>query len=113
MPPVRRPWRAIDQRLQIPLGAGDREILEHVAARIHDGDHDRGQVLAERERGRHRDEGDGVDAEPAREEVADHRDQEAGHHGRGAGGPDPAGQLRTPGSPCEQAEHDSRQRDDD
>ena len=38
---------------------------------------------------------------------------EAGHHGRGAGGPDPAGQLRTPGSPCEQAEHESRQRDDD
>lgn len=42
---VGEPWRAIDKRLQIALGARHRIVLEHRAARIHDGDDDRGQRL--------------------------------------------------------------------
>ena len=40
--------RAIDQRFQVAFGAPDREILQHVAAGIHDGDDHAGQRFAER-----------------------------------------------------------------
>ena len=42
---MRTAWRAIHERLQVALGATDSEILEHVAARIHDGNDDACQEL--------------------------------------------------------------------
>ena len=61
--PVRYSRCAIDEGLQVALGAGDGEILEHRAARVHDGDNDAGERLTERECGAHGQEGDGVNAE--------------------------------------------------
>ena len=61
--------RAIDQRAQIMLGAGNRDILEHIAAGIHQRDDGAGQRLAERQRGAHRHQRDRIDAEPAGQEI--------------------------------------------
>ena len=44
------------------LGAGNRDILKHVAAGIHQRDHGAGQRLAERERGAHRHQRNRIDA---------------------------------------------------
>ena len=73
--------RAIDQRVQITLGAGDREILEHIAAGIHERDDDAGQRLAERERRTHRHERDRIDAEPPGEQIAHNRNRQSRDHG--------------------------------
>ncbi len=56
LPAMRDTGRAVDQGLEVTLRARDREILQHIAARIHDGDHDAGEILAKRERGCHRHE---------------------------------------------------------
>jgi hypothetical protein len=61
---MRHARRAIDQRAQIMPGAGNSDVLEHVAAGIHQRDDGAGQGLAERERGAHRHERDRIDAEP-------------------------------------------------
>ena len=54
--------RAVHQRAEIMLGAGDRDILEHIAAGIHQRDHRAGERLAERERRAHRHQRDRIDA---------------------------------------------------
>jgi len=59
-------WRTIDQGSQISLGSSDGKILQNIAAGVHDCDDNPGEVLVERKRARHGDEGDGVDAYPAR-----------------------------------------------
>ena len=74
---MRHARRAIDQRAQIVLGAGDRDVLEHIAAGIHQRDHRAGKRLAERQRRAHRHQRDGIDAEPPGEEVAHDRDGKA------------------------------------
>ena len=77
---MRHARRAIDKRLQIPFGASDRKILQHVAAGIHDGDDHAGQCLAERQRGGHRYERDRIDAHSSRQNVASDRDRETRDH---------------------------------
>ena len=67
---MRHARRAIDKRLQIPLGAPDCKILQHGAAGIHDGDNHSGQCLAKRQRGGHRYERDRIDAHSSRQKVA-------------------------------------------
>jgi hypothetical protein len=44
---VRHSTRAIDQGFEIALGARHGKVFEHVAASIHDGDHDARQRLAQ------------------------------------------------------------------
>ena len=61
--------RAVDQRAQIMLGAGHRDILQHVAAGIHQRHHGAGQRLAERQRRAHRHQRDRIDAETAGQEI--------------------------------------------
>ena len=60
---MRLPRRAIDQRAQVTLGAGNRDLLEHIAAGIHQRHDGAGQRLAERDSRTHRHQRDGVDAE--------------------------------------------------
>ena len=82
-------WSAIDQRLQVPLGPGDGEVLQDIAARIHHGDNDPGEVLAKSQSGRHRDESDGIDPHAPRQKVADHGDEQTDNNGRRSRSPDP------------------------
>src|SRR5690606_11013698 len=69
------------------------EVLERVAARIHDGDDDTGERLAEENRHRHGEQGDGVDADAAHEEVADNGNGKADDDGKGRRAPDQAGEI--------------------
>ena len=62
---VRDARRAIDQRPEVAFGAGNREVLENVAAGIHDRDYDGGKVSTEQQRGGHRHERDGIDTDAA------------------------------------------------
>ena len=62
--------RAVDQRAQIALGAGNRDVLEHVAAGIHQRHDGAGQRLAERDRRTHRHQRDRIDTEPPGQQVA-------------------------------------------
>jgi hypothetical protein len=75
--------RAIYQRAQIMLGAGNGDVLEHVAAGIHQRHDGAGQGLAECERRAHRHERDRIDAEPPDQEVPHDRDRETCHHRSG------------------------------
>ena len=52
------------------LGAGNGDILEHIAARIHQRDDGARERLAKRQRGAHRHQRDRIDSEPAGEQVA-------------------------------------------
>ena len=69
--------RAIDQRLEIALGSGDCKILEHCSARVHDGNHDRGQIFLKQQRPCHRQERNDVDSGAAGQEVANNRDKQS------------------------------------
>jgi hypothetical protein len=60
---VRDPWCTIDQGFEIAFSAGHRKVLEYIAARVHDGDNDSGQCLAEDRRCGHRHKRNGVDAQ--------------------------------------------------
>ena len=62
-PAMRLARRAIDQRAQIVLGTGNGDILEHVAAGIHQRHHGAGERLTERQRRAHRHQRDRIDAE--------------------------------------------------
>jgi hypothetical protein len=104
-------WRAIDQRSQVSLGASDGEILQNIAAGVHDRDDDPGEVLAERKRAGHRHKGDGVDPHAPREEVADHGDEQPCHNRRRAYGPAPVGPIAASKAPGEQAEREADRRD--
>ncbi len=68
--PVSEARGAVQQVFQIALGASYREIFERVSARIHDGHDDRSEVRSKKDRGPHADEGHGVDAHPARSQIA-------------------------------------------
>ncbi len=70
----------IDQRAQIMLGTGNRDVLEHVAAGIHQRHDGAGQRLAERERCAHRHQRNGIDAEPPVQDVPDDRDRQSRDH---------------------------------
>ena len=69
---MRHPRGALDQRAQIVLGAGDGNLLEHIAAGIHQCHDGTGEGLAEHERGCHRQESDGIHAQAASQEVPYH-----------------------------------------
>ena len=103
---------AIDQGLQVALGASDGEVLQDIAARIHHGDNDPGQVLAKRKSPGHRDESDGVDPHAPRQEVADHGDEQADNDGRGSRGPNPICEFVATNAPGEQAKNQSTKRGD-
>ena len=105
--------RAVDQRFEVALRAGDSEFLERVASSIHDRDDDRGEVLAECERPDHGEERDRVHSEPAREEVTDDRDDKSDDHWDRARRPDPMCDRRVAGSPSDAACRKRRERDSD
>ena len=86
--------RPIEQRAQAMLGARHGDVLEHVAAGIHQRHDGAGQRLAERQRGAHRHQRDRIDAEPPGQEVAQHRDCEAGDDRRGRQRPAKIGKVR-------------------
>ena len=54
--------RAFEQRGELPVRASVREVLEGPPGREHERDHGAGQVLLERERAAHREDGDQVHA---------------------------------------------------
>ena len=110
---MRDPGRAVDEGLEITLRARDREVFKYVAARIHDGDHDGGKALAQRERTCHRQEGDRVDPQAPRHEVADNRDKEADHDRHGRRRPDTVRERSVTCSPGRKAEHKPGERDGD
>jgi hypothetical protein len=68
--PVRHARRAVSEGFQVPLGAPDRKILQHIPTGIHDGDDHSGECLAERQRGRHRYERNRIDAHSSRQNIA-------------------------------------------
>jgi hypothetical protein len=70
--PVCSSWSTIDQRLQVAFRPGNREVLQHVASGVHHGDDNSREVLAERQRGRHRHESDRIDAHAPSQKVPDH-----------------------------------------
>jgi hypothetical protein len=72
---------AVDQRAQVPLGAGNRDILEHVAAGIHQRHDGPGQRLAERNRSAHRHQRDCIDAESPGQQIARYRNRQSRDHG--------------------------------
>jgi hypothetical protein len=82
--PMRDAWRAIDQRVQIALGAADGEVFQHVAAGIHERNDRAGKRLAEPERSEHRYERNRIHADAPGGKVAHDRiDKARGHrHGR-------------------------------
>ena len=102
--------RAIDQRSKVAFGAGDGKILEQIAARIHDGNNDAGKILAKRDRARHRNESDRINADAAGHKIPDHRDQEPDDDREGAGGPAPIRPFATIDHPCDQSERQARDR---
>ena len=93
---------AIDQGLQVPLGPGDGEVLQHIAAGIHHGHNDPGKILAKRESGGHRDKSDGIDPHAPRQKVADHGDEQTDNNGRGTRSPNPICDLTLANAPREQ-----------
>ncbi len=109
--PMRDAGRAVNQGFEVALGAGDREVLEHVAARIHHRDDDAGEVLAEQQSRGHRHEGDGIDADAAGEKVAQHRDEQSGGDGNGAERPRPARGAGAPRNPKGEAGGERNKRD--
>jgi hypothetical protein len=72
---VREFRRTFYQRPEITLRAANREILQDISTGIHNGHHDPGQVLTQRERTGHGYKGDGVNSQSARQEIADDRDE--------------------------------------
>ena len=94
---MRLPRRAVDQRAQVTLGTGNRDILEHVAAGIHQRHDGTGQRLAERDRSTHRHQRDRIDAEPPGEQVARHRNRQSRDHGQGCKRPAEIGERRPAG----------------
>ena len=89
--PVRGAGSAIGEGLQVAFRPGHSEILKHGAAGIHHGDHHCSKVGIEDKRGRHPEERHGIDTHPPRGKVACNGDAEGSDHGRGSGGPNPAG----------------------
>ena len=78
------PRRPLEQRREVAPGAGAGERLERLAAREHQGDHRTGQRLPERERARHGEQRDDVDAGLAAPQVGnDGEHQRREHHGGG------------------------------
>ena len=103
---------AIDQGLQVPLGPGDGEVLQHIAAGIHHGHNDPGKIFAKRESGGHRDKSDGIDPQAPRQEVADHGDEQTDNNGRGSRSPNPICEITSTYGPREQAQTQSTERGD-
>ena len=58
--------RPIDQCAQIVLGSSDRDVLQHIATRIHQRHHRASERLAKGQRRAHRDQCDRIDTESAR-----------------------------------------------
>ena len=73
--------RTIDQRAQIMRGPGHRDILEHVAAGIHQRHDGAGQRLTKCEGTAHRHQRNRIDAEPPAQQVFDDRDRQSRHNG--------------------------------
>ena len=106
--------RAIHQRAEIVLGTGHRDVLEHIAAGIHQRDHRAGERLAERERRAHRHQRDRIDAEPAGQEIPDDRDRQSRHDRRGREPPEEVGEVGPAGGVSANAgrQPDHRDRDE-
>ncbi len=94
--------RASEQRRELAARSVVGERLERAAAREHQGDDRPGQVLAQCERRRHREQRDQVDARPPVQHASDRREQQRNdpdRRGRGPqrlGGPVGAGQRGDP-----------------
>jgi len=60
---------------QVALGAGNGDVLKHIAARIHQRNDDTGEGIAENERATHRQERDRIDAHSSGPQVPHNRDR--------------------------------------
>jgi hypothetical protein len=105
--------RAVDQRAQITLGAGNRDFLEHVAAGIHQRHDGPGQRLAERDRGTHRYQRDRIDAEPPAQQIAGHRNRQSRDHRQGCQRPAEIGDCWPAGERGDESGRQSCDRDRD
>ena len=84
----------LDQASQILFGAPDRDILEQVAARIHQRDDRACERLTQRKRANHGDKRDRIDAEATGDQVTRYRDNETGRNRKGCGPPECFGKFR-------------------
>jgi hypothetical protein len=109
---MRNPRSAIYQRPKISLGASDGKIFQYIAASIHDGDHNAGERLAERERAGHRKEGDRINPQPAGQEIPSHRKQQPSSNWNCAGGPAPLRDVAAINEPGDKAEKKAGHSDD-
>ena len=103
----------VDQRAEAAAGAGDGDVLEDVAAGIHQRHHGAGERLTKRDRGGHRKERDRVDADPSGGEVAHDRYGKPGHHRNHRSDPDDMRNFSRAGGVCNQAAGQSGNRDGD
>ena len=99
---------AIDQRAQIMLGAGDGDILKHIAAGIHQRDDGTGQRLAQRQRRTHRHQRDRIYPEPPGQQVPHDREREARDDRGGRQRPAEIGEIRPAGGVSENTRRQSR-----
>ena len=94
---------------QVALGTAARKILEHVAARIHDGDDHSRQRFTESKRCRHRDKRNGVDTDPAHSQIPQNGNCQRDHDRNGGCRPDVACHTRLPGKVANAAGDKARQ----
>ena len=87
----------LEQRAQLPLGATPGVILQRVPARKHQPDDRAGQVLAHRQCGSHRQQGDRVDSRIAAYEAAPNVDCQRHQDHGGQRRPDRIRRLRVVG----------------
>ena len=92
------------QRGHLPAGVTLGEILEVLAAGVHQRNHRRGEVFAEGDRSRHRQGGDDVEADVAAPEADDDLDQQEGEDRERRSGPNPARGAIEAEKPCGKAE---------
>ena len=87
--PVSGSRGSIHEGLEISLRACHSKILEHRPACVHYSDHDPCECLSQSKRCDHRQEGDGIDAHPAAEEIAGDGHRESDHDGQRGSAPNP------------------------
>ena len=92
--PVRCPRCAIGQRFQVALGSAAGEVLQHVAARIHDRNDHACERLTQCERSGHGYKGDGIHPDPADPKVVEDGYCQGGNDGCCREAPYPAGAHR-------------------
>ena len=111
--PVRAAGRALEQRGEFPVRASVGEVLEGAPRREHERDHGAGQVLLERERAAHREDGDQVNAGVTVQDAAQDLPADGDDPDRGREGPYEVRGVGVVGPPSQDpADHDAEDRQD-